>query len=309
MKNNSNIFVAGGRGMVGSSIIRNLSIGGYKNIISPTSDELDLRDQQATSCFFRNNKIDYVFLVAAKVGGILANASYKAEFIYDNLMIQNNVIHQSMQNNVKKLLFLGSSCIYPKKPKLPISENELLQGELEKTNDAYAIAKIAGIKMCQSYQEQYGFNAISAMPTNLYGENDNFDLKNSHVIPALIRKFYEAKKSHADTVVCWGTGQPMREFLYVDDLADACVFLMKQYSGKSHVNIGTGKDISIRELSELISNLVGYDGDIVWDKTKPDGTYRKLLDVKKINSLGWYSSTSLEEGLKKTIKFYDNIST
>tara|TARA_A100001015_G_scaffold217597_1_gene244473 strand:+ start:4964 stop:5893 length:930 start_codon:yes stop_codon:yes gene_type:complete len=309
MKNNSNIFVAGGRGMVGSSIIRNLSIGGYKNIISPTSDELDLRDQQATSCFFRNNKIDYVFLVAAKVGGILANASYKAEFIYDNLMIQNNVIHQSMQNNVKKLLFLGSSCIYPKKPKLPISENELLQGELEKTNDAYAIAKIAGIKMCQSYQEQYGFNAISAMPTNLYGENDNFDLKNSHVIPALIRKFYEAKKSHADTVECWGTGQPMREFLYVDDLADACVFLMKQYSGKSHVNIGTGKDISIRELSELISNLVGYDGDIVWDKTKPDGTYRKLLDVKKINSLGWYSSTSLEEGLKKTIKFYDNIST
>ncbi len=304
MDKSSKIFVAGGNGMVGSSIVRLLKKKQFENIYVAPSSVLDLRDQQQVKKFFQNNSFDYVFLAAAKVGGILANSTKKAEFIYDNLLIQSNVIHESFANKVKKLLFLGSSCIYPRNAEVPINEEQLLKGELEKTNDAYAIAKIAGIKLCQSYREQYGFNAISVMPTNLYGFYDNFDLKSSHVIPALINKFINAKKNKQASVACWGTGKPLREFLYVDDLADSLYFLMNNYNDGEHINVGTGKDISIHDLAYLIRDLVDYNGDIIWDKTKPDGTYRKVLDTTKINDLGWRHNTSLDEGLKKTIEWY-----
>ena len=301
----SKIFVAGGNGMVGSSIVRLLKKKKFSNIHVTSSNELDLRNQQQVKYFFSNNSFDYVFLAAAKVGGILANSTKKAEFIYDNLLIQSNVIHESFANKVKKLLFLGSSCIYPKNCDLPINENQLLNGELETTNDAYAVAKIAGIKLCESYREQYGFNAISAMPTNLYGFNDNFDLNSSHVIPALINKFINAKKNKAESVICWGTGKPLREFLYVDDLADSLFFLMNNYDESQHINVGTGKDISIYDLAYLIRDLTEYNGNIIWDKSKPDGTLRKVLDTSKINNLGWKYQTTLEKGLKKTIEWYE----
>ena len=301
----SKIFVAGGTGRVGSSIVRLLKKKKFSNIHVASSNELDLRNQQQVKYFFSNNSFDYVFLAAAKVGGILANSTKKAEFIYDNLLIQSNVIHESFANKVKKLLFLGSSCIYPKNCDLPINENQLLNGELETTNDAYAVAKIAGIKLCESYREQYGFNAISAMPTNLYGFNDNFDLNSSHVIPALINKFINAKKNKAESVICWGTGKPLREFLYVDDLADSLFFLMNNYDESQHINVGTGKDISIYDLAYLIRDLTEYNGNIIWDKSKPDGTLRKVLDTSKINNLGWKYQTTLEKGLKKTIEWYE----
>ena len=306
MNKADSIYIAGSTGMVGSSIVRLLESEGYENIITSTSKDIDLRNQEETFAFFERNKFDYVFLTAARVGGILENSIKKAEFIYDNLQIQNNVIHYSFKTNVKKLLFLGSSCVYPKYPKIPINEGELLSGKLEETNDAYAIAKIAGIMMCQSYRQQYNFNAISLMPTNLYGYNDNFDLNSSHVIPALLRKFIYAKENNLDEVVCWGSGKPMREFLFVDDLAEACLFSMKNYSEEEHLNVGTGKDISIDELVKLIKDIVGFEGEVRWDSTKPDGTMRKVLDVKKIKSLGWESRVSLRDGLKRTIKWYLN---
>ena len=304
MNRKERIYVAGSSGMVGSSIVRVLESRGYENIITSCSKELDLRNQEETKSFFLSQKIDYVFLAAARVGGILENSQKKAEFIYDNLQIQNNIIHHAYVNKVKKLLFLGSSCIYPKESEIPINECQLLEGRLEETNDAYALAKIAGIKMCQSYKEQYNFNAISLMPTNLYGFNDNFDLNSSHVIPALLRKFIEAKENDSKEVICWGSGQPMREFLFVDDLADACLFFMENYSEPEHVNIGTGQDISIRDLVNLISEIVGYEGAIKWDRTKPDGTIRKVLDVSKANKLGWKHKTTLTDGLKKTVEWY-----
>ena len=304
MNLNSKIFVAGSSGMVGSAIIRRLKQDGYHNIISITSSELDLRNQSKVFDFFTSTKVEYVFLAAAKVGGILENSTKKAEFIYDNLTIQSNVIHASYENKVKKLLFLGSSCIYPKKSKIPISEDQLLSGKLEDTNDAYAISKIAGIKLCQSYREQYGFNAISLMPTNLYGMNDNFDLKSSHVIPALIRKFVEAKKNGHKEVICWGSGKPLREFLHVDDLASACLYLMKNYESKDHINVGTGKDITIEELAKMIASIIEFEGKIVWDNSKPDGTFRKVLDISKLKKLGWNPIISINEGLKKTIDWY-----
>jgi len=306
MNKADNIYIAGSTGMVGSSIVRLLESKGYENIVTSTSKDIDLRNQEETFAFFERNKFDYVFLAAARVGGILENSIKKAEFIYDNLQIQNNVIHYSFKTNVKKLLFLGSSCVYPKYPKIPISEGELLSGKLEETNDAYAIAKIAGIMMCKSYRQQYNFNAISLMPTNLYGYNDNFDLNSSHVIPALLRKFIYAKENNLDEVICWGTGKPMREFLFVDDLADACLFSMKNYSEEEHLNVGTGKDITIDELVKLIKDIVGFEGEVRWDSTKPDGTMRKVLDVKKIKSLGWESRVSLRDGLERTIKWYLN---
>tara|TARA_Y100000816_G_scaffold291504_1_gene283056 strand:- start:1093 stop:2025 length:933 start_codon:yes stop_codon:yes gene_type:complete len=304
MNLNSKIFVAGSSGMVGSAIIRRLKQDGYHNIISITSSELDLRNQSKVFDFFTSTKVEYVFLAAAKVGGILENSTKKAEFIYDNLTIQSNVIHASYENKVKKLLFLGSSCIYPKESKIPISEDQLLSGELEDTNDAYAISKIAGIKLCQSYREQYGFNAISLMPTNLYGMNDNFDLKSSHVIPALIRKFVEAKQNGHEEVICWGSGKPLREFLHVDDLASACLYLMKNYESKDHINVGTGKDITIEELAKMIASIIEFKGKIVWDNSKPDGTFRKVLDISKLKKLGWNPTISINEGLKKTIDWY-----
>ena len=290
--------------MVGSSIVRVLKSKGYENIVTSSSKELDLRNQEKTKAFFSSQKFDYVFLAAARVGGILENSLKKAEFIYDNLQIQNNVIHYAYKSKVKKLLFLGSSCIYPKKSIIPISESELLTGKLEETNDAYALSKIAGIKMCQSYKDQYNFNSISLMPTNLYGFNDNFDLKSSHVIPALLRKFIEAKENNLKEVICWGSGKPMREFLFVDDLADACLFFMKNYNENEHVNVGTGSDITIKDLVNLISEIIGYKGAIKWDKTKPDGTIRKVLDVSKANKLGWKHKTTLTDGLKKTVEWY-----
>lgn len=294
------IYVAGHRGLVGSAILRKLKADGYTNLVYRTSSELDLRNQNEVVQFFENEKPEYVFLAAAKVGGIVANNTYPADFIRDNLMIQNNIIDASYQNGVKKLLFLGSTCIYPKFAPQPMKEEYLLTGELEPTNEPYAIAKIAGIKMCQSYNRQYGTKYISVMPTNLYGPNDNFDLETSHVLPALIRKFHEAKINNSSYVEVWGTGTPKREFLYSDDLADACVFLMNNYEDNEIVNIGVGEDISIKELAELISTVVGYNGEITFNTTKPDGTPRKLVDVTKINGLGWKASTSLEEGLKET---------
>jgi GDP-L-fucose synthase len=299
MEKEARIYIAGHRGMVGSAIHRRLKAEGYTNFITCVSKDLDLRDTVAVKAFFKAEKPDYVFLAAAKVGGIQANNTRRADFIYDNLMIQSNVIHQSYLNGVKKLLFLGSSCIYPKLAPQPLKEEYLLTGELEPTNEPYAIAKIAGIKMCDAYRSQYGCNFISVMPTNLYGPNDNYDLNNSHVLPALLRKMHEAKLQNKPTVEVWGSGTPRREFLHADDLADACYFLMQHYNEPGLVNIGTGEDVSIRELAELIQKVVGYTGGIKWDATKPDGTPRKLMDVSKLNGMGWRYSTDLETGIRK----------
>ena len=304
MEKQAKIYIAGHRGMVGSAIHRKLTKEGYTNIITRTSSELDLRNQPAVQDFFAAEKPDYVFLAAAKVGGILANNTYRADFLYDNLMIQNNVIHFSYVNNVQKLMFLGSSCIYPKLAPQPLKEEYLLTGELEPTNEPYAIAKIAGIKLCDAYRAQYGCNFISAMPTNLYGPNDNYDLNNSHVLPALIRKFHEAKINGDKQVVIWGTGKPLREFLHADDLADACYYLMQHYNEPGLVNIGVGHDISIGDLAILVKKIVGYEGDIVHDLSKPDGTPRKLMDVSKLHSFGWQDTISLENGITEVYKVY-----
>ncbi|MED3907260.1 GDP-L-fucose synthase [Geobacillus thermodenitrificans] len=304
MKKESKIYIAGHRGLVGSAILRKLQADGYTNLVYRTSQELDLRDRNQVDKFFEEEKPEYVFLAAAKVGGIVANNEYPADFIRDNLMIQTNVIDAAYRNGVKKLLFLGSTCIYPKFAPQPLKEEYLLTGELEPTNEPYAIAKIAGIKMCQSYNRQYGTKFISVMPTNLYGPNDNFDLHTSHVLPALIRKFHEAKENNAPYVEVWGTGTPRREFLYSDDLADACVFLMNNYEDNEIINVGVGEDISIKELAEKIKNIVGYQGEIKFDTTKPDGTPRKLVDVSKINELGWKASISLDEGLQKAYQWF-----
>tara|TARA_B110000238_G_C16075507_1_gene416925 strand:+ start:220 stop:1155 length:936 start_codon:yes stop_codon:yes gene_type:complete len=307
MKKSSKIYIAGHNGMVGSAIERKLIIKGYKNIIKINSNKLDLRNQSEVNLFFNLNKPEYVILAAAKVGGIYANNTYRAEFIYDNLMIEANIIHASYLNKVKKLLFLGSSCIYPKLSNQPIKEDSLLSGYLEYTNQPYAIAKIAGIEMCNSYRLQYGCNFISAMPTNLYGTNDNYHPKNSHVIPALIRNISLAKKNNESEVKVWGTGIPMREFLHVDDLADACYFLLNNHDELGIVNIGFGEDISISSLANLIVKIVGYKGDIIFDTSKPDGTLKKLMDTTKINNMGWLPRINLKEGLEKTVKEYENI--
>ncbi|PEL49027.1 GDP-L-fucose synthase [Bacillus toyonensis] len=304
MKKDSRIYVAGHRGLVGSAILRKLEEQGYTNLVYKTSKELDLRDPRQVGEFFKTEKIDYVFLAAAKVGGIVANNQYPADFIRDNLMIQTNVIDSAYRSGVEKLLFLGSTCIYPKLAPQPLKEEYLLTGELEPTNEPYALAKIAGIKMCESYNRQYGTKYISAMPTNLYGENDNFDLHTSHVLPALIRKFHEAKENNAEFVEVWGTGTPLREFLYSDDLADACVYLMNNYEGNEIVNIGVGEDLSIKELAEKVKATVGFTGELRFDTSKPDGTPRKLVDVTKINALGWKATTSLDEGLKKAYDWF-----
>ena len=300
MEKNAKIYVAGHRGMVGSALVRRLESEGYQNIIVRTSRELDLRNQQAVADFFAAEKPDYVFLAAAKVGGIMANNIYRADFLYENLQIQNNVIHSAHVEGVEKLMFLGSSCIYPKLAPQPLQEDSLLTGPLEYTNEPYAIAKIAGIKMCESYRKQYGRNYISVMPTNLYGPNDNYDLNNSHVLPAMIRKFHEAKVENKPFVELWGTGSPLREFLHADDLADACVYLMKNYDGEQFVNIGVGEDITIKNLAELIKATVGYEGELRWNTDKPDGTPRKLMDVSKLHSMGWKHRYGLEEGVRIT---------
>ena len=304
MQKDAKIYVAGHRGLVGSAIVRCLSAAGYSNIITQSSAELDLSNQQAVDKFFKENKPNYVFLAAAKVGGILANDSYPADFIYKNLMIEANVIHAAFESKVKKLLFLGSTCIYPKLADQPLKEEYLLSGPLEPTNEWYAVAKIAGIKMCQAYRIQHNCDFISAMPTNLYGPGDNFDLETSHVLPALIRKFHEAKQSSVSTVTIWGTGSPKREFCYVDDCAEACVFLMDKYSDNGIVNIGVGEDVAIKELGELVKEIVGYQGGIVYDSSKPDGTPRKLVDVSRINALGWKAKTSLREGIALSYTWY-----
>lgn len=304
MEKQAKIYVAGHTGLVGSSIMRCLTRNGYENILTRGLNELDLRNQQAVEDFFAKEKPEYVFLAAAKVGGILANNTYPAEFIYDNLQIEANIIHSAYKNNVKKLLFLGSSCIYPKMAPQPIKEEYLLSGYLEPTNEAYAIAKIAGIELCKFYRQQYACNFISAMPTNLYGINDNFDLNSSHVLPALIRKFHEAKINNQSEVVLWGTGNPMREFLYVDDLADALLFLMLNYNEESHINVGTGEDIRIGDLALQIKDVVGFKGEIVHDLSKPDGTPRKLLDVSKLHKLGFKHKTNLQEGISKVYQWY-----
>lgn len=306
MELSSKIFIAGHRGMVGSAILRKLQASGYFNFILRTSAELDLRNQQQVNDFFEKGKPEYVFLAAAKVGGILANNMYRADFIYENMMIQNNVIHASYVNDVKKLLFLGSSCIYPKMAPQPLKEEYLLTGLLEDTNEPYAIAKIAGIKTCDAYRSQYGCHFISVMPTNLYGPNDNYDLQNSHVLPALIRKFHEAKINHQPSVTMWGTGKPKREFLHADDLADACYFLMQHYDDKGLVNIGTGEDLEIGELAKIIREIVGFEGEIVLDTSKPDGTPRKLMDVSKLHSLGWKHKIDLKEGLKRVYEEFES---
>jgi len=307
MEKSAKIYVAGHNGMVGSALVRKLSNEGFVNIITRSSKELDLRDQQTVADFFSNEKPEYVFLAAAKVGGILANNIYRADFLYENLMIQSNVIHSAYLNKVTKLMFLGSSCIYPKLAPQPLKEEYLLTGELEPTNEPYAIAKIAGIKMCDAYRSQYGCNFISVMPTNLYGPNDNYDLNNSHVLPALIRKVITAKNNNQPTVTIWGTGTPKREFLYVDDLADACFYLMETYNESGLVNIGVGEDISILDLAELVVKIVGYEGKIVTDTTKPDGTPRKLMDVGKLNAQGWKAKVSLEEGIAKVFNEVKNL--
>jgi GDP-L-fucose synthase len=304
MNKSSVIYVAGHGGLVGSAICRRLQAGGYTNLIGRRSRELDLTRQADVEAFFRQERPEYVFLAAAKVGGIMANKTYPAEFIYSNLMIQNNVIHSCYMNGVKKLLFLGSSCIYPKFAPQPMKEEHLLTGELEPTNEPYAVAKIAGIKMCQAYNHQYGTDYISVMPTNLYGPKDNFDLETSHVLPAMIRKFHEAKMAGRTSVEIWGTGTPRREFLYIEDLADACVHLMESYDDSGIINVGMGEDISIRDLALQVKTIVGYTGDIVYDASKPDGTPRKLLDVSKLRSLGWKAQTSLEEGIRRTYEWY-----
>lgn len=304
MEKTARIYIAGHRGLVGSAIKRHLEQKGYENILTRTSKDLNLRRQVDTEAFFANTQPEYVFLAAARVGGILANSKYPADFIYDNLMIQNNVIDAAYRYGVKKLLFLGSSCIYPKFAHQPMTEDCLLTGILEPTNEPYAVAKIAGIKMCQAYRRQYGCNFISVMPTNLYGPGDNFDLETSHVLPALIRKFHEAKTRGDQAVTLWGTGTPRREFLHVDDLADACVFLMHHYDEPDIINIGVGKDLTIRELGELIKKIVGFQGELQWDTSKPDGTPRKLLDVTRLTQLGWQARISLEAGLQQTYQWY-----
>jgi GDP-L-fucose synthase len=299
MQKNDKIYVAGHRGMVGSAIVRKLQQEGFDNLVLRTSAELDLRSQEATDTFFKEYKPDYVFMAAAKVGGIIANNTYRAEFLYDNLMIQNNVIHSSYKHSVTKLLFLGSSCIYPKFAEQPIKEEYLLTGILEHTNEPYAIAKIAGLKLCEAYRSQYGCNFISAMPTNLYGPNDNYDLNNSHVLPALLRKMIVAKRDQQPAVEIWGSGTPRREFLHVDDLADACFFLMQEYDGTEWMNIGVGEDVSIKELAELIKDIVGYEGELQFNTSKPDGTPRKLLDVSRIQNRGWKAKTGLRDGIER----------
>lgn len=298
MNKDSLIYIAGHRGMVGGAIHRNLQARGYNRILTRKSSELDLRDQAAVNAFFQEYQPEYVFLAAAKVGGILANNTYRAEFLYDNLMIEAGIIHAAYTSGVRKLMFLGSSCIYPRDAPQPLKEEYLLTGLLEQTNEPYAIAKIAGIKLCEAYRDQYGCNFISVMPTNLYGIGDNYDLQKSHVLPALIRKFHEAKVRGEKTVTVWGTGTPLREFLYADDLAEACFFLMQHYDGKELVNIGTGEDLPIGELAELVSQVVGFTGEIVFDRSKPDGTPRKLMDVSKLHSLGWKHTVSLPEGIR-----------
>jgi GDP-L-fucose synthase len=303
MEKKSKIFVAGHRGMVGSAIVKDLENQGYTNIIYKTSTELNLIDQQAVRSFFESEKPEYVFLAAAKVGGIIANNTYRADFIYENILIQSNVIHQSYLNNVKKLLFLGSTCIYPKLAPQPLKEDYLLTGLLEETNEPYAIAKIAGIKMCDAYRAQYGCNFISVMPTNLYGFNDNYDLQNSHVLPALLRKFHEAKINNQTQVEVWGTGEPLREFLHASDMANACVYLMQNYNDEGFVNIGTGNEISIKDLAFLIKKIVGFQGTIVFDSTKPSGTPRKLTDITKLTNLGWKYKIELENGIRNV--YYD----
>jgi len=304
MNKSSKIYIAGHRGMVGSAIHRHLLSKGFDNFLLRTSAELDLRDQRAVNEFFEVERPDYVFLAAAKVGGIMANNTYRADFIYENLIVQSNVIHAANATKVNKLLFLGSSCIYPKLAPQPMKEDYLLTGPLEYTNEPYAISKIAGIKMCDAYRAQYGCNFISVMPTNLYGQNDNYDLQNAHVLPTLIRKFHEAKLNNEPAVTVWGTGAPRREFLYADDLAEACCYLMENYSEGGLVNIGTGLDVTISELAMIIKEVVGYEGAIVYDHTKPDGTPRKLLDVSKLTSLGWQYKTNLREGIEKVYGAY-----
>ena len=298
MDKQDKIFIAGHRGLVGSAIHRHLIKDGYENIITKTSSELDLRNQTAVNDFFKTHQPTYIFLAAAKVGGIQANNTFRADFLYDNIMIASNVIHAAHTHQAKKLMFLGSSCIYPKLAPQPLKEEYLLTGLLEQTNEPYAIAKIAGIKLCEAYRDQYGCNFISVMPTNLYGIGDNYNLNHSHVLPALIRKFHEAKISNAKNVTIWGTGQPKREFLYADDMADACRFLMQTYNDKNIINIGTGEDIKIMDLAKIIQSIVGFEGDLVFDETKPDGTPRKLLDVSKIHALGWHHTTTLKDGIQ-----------
>ncbi|SJZ74456.1 GDP-L-fucose synthase family protein [Sediminibacterium ginsengisoli] len=306
MQKNAKIYVAGHHGMVGSAIVRKLEKAGYTNFALRSSKELDLRNQQAVSDFFANEKPDYVFLAAGRVGGIVANNTFRAEFVYDNLMIESNIIHAAYVNDVTKLLFLGSSCIYPKLAPQPLKEEYLLSGYLESTNQPYAIAKIAGIELCNAYRDQYGCNFISVMPTNLYGPNDHYDLQKSHVLPALLRKFITAKRNNDNAIVLWGSGTPRREFLHVDDLADACLFLMEYYNEPGPINVGVGKDVTILELAELISRIVGYEGKITLDTSKPDGTPRKLLDTSRLSALGWESTTTLEEGIQKV---YEEIKT
>ena len=304
MNKDSKIYVAGHNGLVGSAIVRRLQKEGFSNILTKSHKEIDLTRQTEVDSFFSHEKPEFVFLAAAKVGGIIANDSSPAEFYYVNSMIQNNVIHNSYINGVKKLLFLGSSCIYPKNCKQPMKEEYLLSDYLEPTNEAYAVAKISGLKMCQYYRKQYGANFISCMPTNLYGPNDNFDLISSHVLPALVRKFHEAKYNNIPSVSIWGTGSPKREFLHVDDMADACVFLMEKYNGITHINIGTGEEITIKELALMIKDVIGYEGELDFDATKPDGTPRKLLDINKLRHLGWTSKISLKDGINSTYRWY-----
>jgi GDP-L-fucose synthase len=307
MKTDDKIFIAGHRGMVGSAIARKLRQQNFANLVLKASSELDLRDQGSVNEFFAKEKPDYVFLAAAKVGGILANNTYRADFLYENLMIQNNVIHASYENGVTKLLFLGSSCIYPKLAPQPLKEEYLLTGELESTNEPYAIAKIAGIKMCDAYRSQYGCNFISVMPTNLYGPNDNYDLNNSHVLPALIRKFHEAKVNNQPSVTIWGSGMPRREFLHADDLADACFFLMEKYNAPGFINIGIGEDIQIKDLATLVKKIIGYTGEIEHDLSKPDGTPRKLLDIAKLKNMGWEAKIGLEDGIRSVYKEFSRV--
>lgn len=309
MDSDSRVLVAGANGMVGSAIVKNLEGKGYTNIIKGTRDDVDFTNQDEVERYFCSEEPEYVFIAAAKVGGIMANSNYKADFLTENIQIQTNIIQQSYNFGVKKLLFLGSSCIYPKFATQPITEDQLMTGPLEPTNDAYAIAKIAGIKMCQAYREQYGFNAISLMPTNLYGPNDNFDLESSHVFPALIRKLHEAKESNLHSVQCWGDGSPMREFLHVYDLAEACFRCMISYDDSKIINVGTGEDVSIRELTRLISIIIGYDGLTMWDSSKPNGTPRKVLNVDKIKSLGWSPKIGLRQGIYETYEWYKNEQT
>ena len=304
MKTDSKIYVAGHRGMVGSAIVRALQKNQFNNIVTRTSAELDLRNQKAVNDFFDQEKPEYVFLAAAKVGGILANNTYRAEFLYDNLILEANVIHAAHITGVRKLLFLGSSCIYPKFAPQPLQEESLLSGFLEPTNEPYAIAKIAGIKMCETYRQQYGDCFISAMPTNLYGPNDNYDLNSSHVLPAMIRKFHEAKVNGEQPVYLWGTGNPMREFLHVDDLAQACLFLMENYNEDQFINVGSGVDISIKELADIIAEIVGFNGEIIWDTSKPDGTPKKLMDVSKLEKLGWKAQISLRQGIESVYEIF-----